>query len=115
MVRAEMAVTADLSKNHIFDSLSNSYKIHMYSDEPPYMWLSFPFVFHLLIIYSTVFVLSLQLASLKKLEIENQDAAHKLEEVVHKGELLLDQTQQALHDIAQSQLKSQALESMLLN
>ncbi|KAL3856704.1 hypothetical protein ACJMK2_011427 [Sinanodonta woodiana] len=55
--------------------------------------------------------LELQLASLKKLEIENQEAAKKLEEVVAKGENLLHQIQEALNDIAHCQLQCQALES----
>uniref|UniRef100_U5EZ57 Mediator of RNA polymerase II transcription subunit 21 n=1 Tax=Corethrella appendiculata TaxID=1370023 RepID=U5EZ57_9DIPT len=49
----------------------------------------------------------LQIQSLKRLEIENQDAAEKLEEVVLKGELLLEKIQAALSDIAQSQLDMQ--------
>ena len=52
-----------------------------------------------------------QAASLQRLEAENQEAARKLEEVVSKGETLLTQIQQALHDIAQSQLQAQALET----
>lgn len=52
----------------------------------------------------------LQAANLRRLEQENQDAARKLEEVVHKGELLLEQIQKALHDIAESQLKIQRLQ-----
>ena len=52
-----------------------------------------------------------QLAALQKLEIENFQAARKLEEVVEKGELLLQQVQTALSDIAQTQLKMQALEN----
>ena len=46
----------------------------------------------------------LQNQSLKRLEVENQEAAERLEETVHKGELLLDKIQAALEDIAQSQL-----------
>ncbi|XP_046575800.1 mediator of RNA polymerase II transcription subunit 21-like isoform X1 [Haliotis rubra] len=53
----------------------------------------------------------LQTASLRKLEVENQDAARKLEDVVHRGEVLLKQIQQALHDIAQAQLSCQAMET----
>ncbi|ESO91637.1 hypothetical protein LOTGIDRAFT_191328 [Lottia gigantea] len=52
--------------------------------------------------------LELQLASLKKLEQENQEAARKLEDIVNHGERLLEQIQAALHDIAQSQLNCQA-------
>ncbi|XP_064612349.1 mediator of RNA polymerase II transcription subunit 21-like [Liolophura sinensis] len=53
----------------------------------------------------------LQMASLRQLEIENQEAAKKLENVVEKGEALLQQIEQALHAIAQAQLQSQALEN----
>lgn len=53
----------------------------------------------------------LQAKSLQKLEQENQDAARKLEDVVKRGESLLEQIQQALHDIAQSQLETQRLEN----
>ncbi|XP_023930513.1 mediator of RNA polymerase II transcription subunit 21 isoform X2 [Lingula anatina] len=53
----------------------------------------------------------LQAASLKRLEAENQDAARRLEEVIMKGEALLEQIQQALSDIASSQLQSQSLKS----
>ncbi|KAK2169354.1 hypothetical protein NP493_1194g00030 [Ridgeia piscesae] len=56
----------------------------------------------------------LQLASLCRLEEENQEAARQLEEVVQQGETLLTQIQQALHDIAQTQLDSQALQSAQL-
>lgn len=52
-----------------------------------------------------------QMASLQQLEIENQEAAKKLENVVEKGEALLQQIEQALHAIAQAQLQSQALEN----
>lgn len=52
-----------------------------------------------------------QLASLQRLELENQEAARQLEDVVAQGEKLLVQIQQALHDIAQSQLQSQMLET----
>lgn len=45
--------------------------------------------------------------ALKRLEIENQESAEKLEEVVRKGELLLEKIQAALSDIAQSQLDMQ--------
>ena len=53
----------------------------------------------------------MQLASLQRLEVENQEAAKQLEDVVAQGEKLLVQIQQALHDIAQSQLQSQMLET----
>ncbi|XP_033216884.1 mediator of RNA polymerase II transcription subunit 21 [Belonocnema kinseyi] len=49
----------------------------------------------------------LQLASLNRLEKENQEAGEKLEEVVREGEALLARIQAALQDIAQSQLDMQ--------
>ncbi|XP_058798372.1 mediator of RNA polymerase II transcription subunit 21 [Phymastichus coffea] len=49
----------------------------------------------------------LQVASLMKLEQDNQDAAERLEEVVQQGEALLQRIQAALQDIAQSQLDMQ--------
>ncbi|KAL0266275.1 UNVERIFIED_CONTAM: hypothetical protein PYX00_008867 [Menopon gallinae] len=49
----------------------------------------------------------LQVSSLRRLEAENQEAADRLEQVVKKGELLLEQIQNALADIAQSQLDMQ--------
>lgn len=55
----------------------------------------------------------LQLQSLQRLEQENQESAQKLKEVVCKGEELMAQIQQALQDIAQAQLQSQALESSI--
>lgn len=55
----------------------------------------------------------LQLASLQRLEMENQEAAKQLEDVVAQGEKLLVQIQQALHEIAQSQLQSQMLETFV--
>lgn len=54
--------------------------------------------------------LELQLKSLKQLEIDNQEAAEQLEMVVHRGESLLQQIQDAQHDIAQVQLKCQSPE-----
>ncbi|CAL1529904.1 unnamed protein product [Lymnaea stagnalis] len=53
----------------------------------------------------------LQVASLQRLEIENQEEAEKLEDIVAKGEQLLKKIQKALEDIAASQLHSQGLES----
>ena len=44
------------------------------------------------------------------LEGRNAEAAVRLEEVVERGESLLAQIQQALHDIAQSQLENRAVE-----
>ncbi|KAK7088575.1 hypothetical protein V1264_022481 [Littorina saxatilis] len=55
----------------------------------------------------------LQLASLQRLEAENQESASTLEDVVKRGEELLQNIQQALQDIAQAQLKSQELESSM--
>lgn len=49
----------------------------------------------------------LQHQCLRKLEQENQEAAERLEEVVHKGEILWEQVQASLADIAQSQLEMQ--------
>lgn len=49
----------------------------------------------------------LQVQSLKRLEVENQDAAERLEEVVKRGEALLEKIQSALSDIAQAQLDMQ--------
>lgn len=49
---------------------------------------------------------------LKRLDRENKDAALKLEKVVHAGELLLEQIRKALHDIAQSQLEIQKLNTV---
>lgn len=45
------------------------------------------------------------------LDIENKEAAIKLEKVVHAGEVLLEQIRKALHDIAQSQLETQKVNS----
>lgn len=41
----------------------------------------------------------LQVASLQKLEMENREAAEQLEEVVKRGEALLEKVQEALTDI----------------
>jgi len=54
----------------------------------------------------------LQEASIKRLDEENKEAAKRLEEVVQKGEILLEQIRQALHDIAQSQQEMQKLNCM---
>lgn len=43
-----------------------------------------------------------------QLEEENHDAAARLEEVVHRGDLLLEKIQSALADIAQSQLRTRS-------
>lgn len=47
------------------------------------------------------------MASLRRLEQDNQEAAERLEEVVLRGEMLLVKIQEALADIAQSQLEMQ--------
>ena len=52
-----------------------------------------------------------QVASLQKLEVENEEEAEKLEEIVNKGEELLKTIQKSLEAIATAQLKCQALES----
>ncbi|XP_044738946.1 mediator of RNA polymerase II transcription subunit 21 [Chrysoperla carnea] len=57
----------------------------------------------------------LQVASLKRLETENQDAADRLEEVVRRGEKLYERIQAALSDIAQAQLDMQNLNKELNN
>ncbi|XP_053671105.1 mediator of RNA polymerase II transcription subunit 21 [Anopheles nili] len=51
--------------------------------------------------------IELQVQSLQRLETENKESAEKLEEIVRKGELLLEKIQAALSDIAQSQLDMQ--------
>lgn len=51
----------------------------------------------------------LQCNSLRMLEQENKEAGEQLEEVVRRGEALLQQIQDALADIAQSQLDMQRL------
>ncbi|XP_041443359.1 mediator of RNA polymerase II transcription subunit 21-like [Xenopus laevis] len=51
---------------------------------------------------------ALQAASLYQLEEENHGAAARLEEVVYRGDMLLDKIQTALADIAQSQLKTRS-------
>ncbi|KAG8270079.1 Mediator of RNA polymerase II transcription subunit 21 [Homalodisca vitripennis] len=43
------------------------------------------------------------MASLRRLEEDNREAAKRLEEVVRRGESLLEKIQEALADIAQSQ------------
>ncbi|XP_029456034.1 mediator of RNA polymerase II transcription subunit 21 isoform X2 [Rhinatrema bivittatum] len=47
-------------------------------------------------------------ASLYQLEEENHEAASRLEEVVYRGDMLLEKIQTALADIAQSQLKTRS-------
>ncbi|CAN2387162.1 Mediator of RNA polymerase II transcription subunit 21 [Pristimantis euphronides] len=51
----------------------------------------------------------LQTESLGKLEEENHVAAARLEEVVYRGDMLLEKIQTALADIAQSQLKTRSI------
>lgn len=48
------------------------------------------------------------MASLRRLEKENEEAALRLEEAVVEGELMLSKIQNALHDIAQTQLAMQS-------
>ncbi|XP_031623066.1 mediator of RNA polymerase II transcription subunit 21 [Contarinia nasturtii] len=48
----------------------------------------------------------LQAQSLRRLEIENQEAAKRLEEIVDRGQKTLEKIQAALSDIAQAQLES---------
>ncbi|XP_003747656.1 mediator of RNA polymerase II transcription subunit 21 [Galendromus occidentalis] len=48
----------------------------------------------------------LQANNLQKLEIENNEAANRLQEVVMRGECLLAQVQKALAEIASQQLSS---------
>jgi len=52
----------------------------------------------------------LQVASLEKLQTENEEEAVKLEEIVNKGETYLKFIQMKLEEIATAQLKCQALE-----
>ena len=54
-----------------------------------------------------------QTTSLNVLDQENQKEARQLAEVVQQGEKLLSQIQQALHNIAISQLETQALQEEL--
>uniref|UniRef100_A0A6M2DTZ2 Mediator of RNA polymerase II transcription subunit 21 n=1 Tax=Xenopsylla cheopis TaxID=163159 RepID=A0A6M2DTZ2_XENCH len=54
-----------------------------------------------------------QVNSLRVLESENQETAERLEEIVHRGELLLEKIQNALGDIAQSQLDMQIPTSLV--
>lgn len=51
------------------------------------------------------------MSALQRLEGENDTSARNLEQVVASGEQHLDQIQTALSDIAQTQLKLQALEN----
>ncbi|XP_071278664.1 mediator of RNA polymerase II transcription subunit 21 isoform X1 [Agelaius tricolor] len=51
---------------------------------------------------------ALKAASLHRLEEENHEAAARLEEVVYRGDVLLEKIQSALADIAQSQLKTRS-------
>ncbi|KAJ7424027.1 Mediator of RNA polymerase II transcription subunit 21 [Willisornis vidua] len=46
--------------------------------------------------------------NLYRLEEENHEAAARLEEVVYRGDVLLEKIQSALADIAQSQLKTRS-------
>ncbi|XP_053320406.1 mediator of RNA polymerase II transcription subunit 21 [Spea bombifrons] len=51
---------------------------------------------------------ALQAASLYQLEQENHGAAASLDQVVYRGDMLLEKIQTALADIAQSQLKTRS-------
>nr|CAD7576563.1 unnamed protein product [Timema californicum] len=51
----------------------------------------------------------IQVASLRHLEQDNREAGEQLEDVVRRGEALLEQVQAALADIAKSQLDMQHL------
>lgn len=64
------------------------------------------FVLHLKIHTFLPFIL--KAASLYRLEEENHEAAARLEEVVYRGDMLLEKIQSALADIAQSQLKTRS-------
>lgn len=55
--------------------------------------------------------LELQVAGLRRLEQENQSASERLREEVRHGELLHEQVQQVLSDIAQHQLDIQQPQS----
>ncbi|XP_045466900.1 mediator of RNA polymerase II transcription subunit 21 [Harmonia axyridis] len=57
----------------------------------------------------------LQLQALRSLELENQDAAEKLEAVVRRGQNLLEHIQGALSEIAQAQLDMQHLAKNMNN
>jgi mediator of RNA polymerase II transcription subunit 21 len=59
------------------------------------------------------FIYFFQASSLARLDQENQEEARQLEEVVQQGKKLLSQIQLALHNIAQSQLETQALQEEL--
>lgn len=53
-----------------------------------------------------MFVCCDQAASLRQLEEDNHEAAARLEEAVYRGDMLLEKIQNALADIAQSQLRT---------
>ncbi|XP_009071435.1 PREDICTED: mediator of RNA polymerase II transcription subunit 21-like, partial [Acanthisitta chloris] len=57
---------------------------------------------------------ALQTASLYRLEEENHEAAARLEEVVYRGDMLLEKIQSALADIAQSRPQPQPSPARLL-
>lgn len=60
---------------------------------------------------AALYCIVLQMNALQRLEIENDQAARSLEQIVKTGEDLLEQIQQALSDVALTQLKLQALEN----
>jgi len=51
-----------------------------------------------------IIVYNFKVASLRRLETENQEAAERLQDVVRRGEGLLEQIQASLADIVQCQL-----------
>lgn len=55
--------------------------------------------------------LELQIESLRDLEEENNKAAYQLELIVQRGEHLLEQIQNALTDIGQTQLEAKQLDN----
>ena len=52
------------------------------------------------------------MAALRRLEMENQEAAKRLTETVSKGEALLEKIQTILSEIANSQLKAMRLQHL---
>ncbi|XP_054276811.1 mediator of RNA polymerase II transcription subunit 21-like [Macrosteles quadrilineatus] len=54
--------------------------------------------------------LELQIESLRELEEENSKAADRLEDIVQQGEILLEKIQNALTEIAQTQLEARKLD-----
>lgn len=73
---------------------------------PPSLSSKVNFVLYLKILTFLSFLV--KAASLYRLEEENHEAAARLEEVVYRGDMLLEKIQSALADIAQSQLKTRS-------